>query len=319
MRLPVIFMYSGQGSQYYQMGRTLFDENAIFRHAMIHADDIYQHMTGLSVIKHLYGDPLNKGQPFTQTTISHPAIFMIEYALTQVLFAQNIIPDMVLGASLGEFMAAVVAGVINFEFALSAVIQQALILEQCLPGGMLAILAEPNLYYSQTFMRENSELAAINFNSHFVVAGSSHALSIISKKLDERDIVSQLIPVSKAFHSSMIDSARIPFLQAIESLAIHEATMPYVSCVEGGVLGAFKQEHFWNIARQPILFQRSIHQLEKKHAAIYIDLGPSGTLATFVKYNLAPDSQSRHFSILVPFGDDNKGLEKVSTFLKEQK
>lgn len=314
MNLPIIFMYSGQGSQYYQMGRNLFDENITFKNALLNADKIYNEITGSSILSVLY-DEAFRNQPLSQTLVAHPAIFMIEYALTEALRAKHIVPDMVLGTSLGEFVAAVVAGVINFESALYAVIKQAEFLERCPTGGMLAILDTPSLYQSQAYLYENSELAAINFNSHFLVAGSNEKLQFIIKKLNENNILSQMVTVSRPFHSSVIDSAKEPFLNSIENLVINDPTLPYISCEKGGILHSIKNDHFWNIARKPILFQSAIEQLEKMQPAIYIDLGPSGTLATFVKYNLLPGSQSSQYAILTPFANDIKNLETVSNLL----
>jgi bacillaene synthase trans-acting acyltransferase len=173
MSSVIVFMYSGQGSQYYQMGRSLFEENNIFRTAMLKADQLYQDMTGSSVLKILYADQNTLGLPFIETLVTHPAIFMIEYALTEVLFSLNIRPNLVLGSSLGEFAAMVTAGVLSFETALTTVIKKAQILQQyCPPGGMMAILHNVELFDTHAWLYENAELAAINFDSHFVIAAS---------------------------------------------------------------------------------------------------------------------------------------------------
>lgn len=315
MSLPIIFMYSGQGSQYYQMGRNLFDGNIVFKNSMIKADQIYQEMTGSSILARLYDDQFKVNQPFTQTTLTHPAIFMVEHALTQVFLAQNIVPDMVLGTSLGEFAAAATAGIISFESALDAVIKQADNLAVCPPGGMLAVLHNPDLFTSQSYFYNHSELAAISFNSHFVVAGSNENLQLITNKLNESRIPCQLLPVSHAFHSNHIDTAKEPFLQSIKELVINKGNIPCVSCEQGGLLDLPTLVHFWDVVRQPILFQKTITQLEHKQSGIYIDLGPSGTLANFVKYNLSSGSQSNQFPIITPYGNEANNLDKVLNFL----
>src|SRR5688572_9620134 len=115
MTKPIVFMFSGQGSHYYQMGRELFEQQPIFRHWMQLADSIYQELTGLSIIHELYENGHKKSEPFVRTLLTHPAIFSIEYALGQIILEQGIIPDYVLGTSLGEFAAAVFAGVMTFE------------------------------------------------------------------------------------------------------------------------------------------------------------------------------------------------------------
>ncbi len=315
MTLPIVFMYSGQGSQYYHMGRSFFDENPVFRNQMLKGDRVFQEMTGFSLIQQLYNDAIDKIQPMTQTLLTHPAIFMLECALTQVLLDKNIIPNSVLGTSLGEFAAAVSAGMISFEAGLTAVIQQAQFMSACPAGSMLAIIHDPDIYHTQAYLHEHSELAAVNFDAHFVVAGTTEALNAIVKKLNEYSISSLMLPVTQAFHSKLINGAQAPFLQALESMQINKPTLPYISCASGGLLSSITPAHFWNIAKQPILFQQTIQALEHQNPAIYIDLGPSGTLATFVKYNLSVHSSSSQHTILAPFGNDNKNLEKLIQFL----
>ncbi|WP_298626857.1 acyltransferase domain-containing protein [uncultured Legionella sp.] len=311
MNLPIVFMYSGQGSQYYHMGQSLFAENPVFKNALEKTDLIYQEMTDDSIVKHLYNDPKNKSTPFTQTQWSHPAVFMIEYALTEVLLAKDIHPDKVLGASLGEFAAAVAAGVLSLESALFAVVKQAQTFAQCPSGGMLAIIHASELYHQESFLHEHSELASVNFDSHFVVAGTNENLQLIQKHLSQQSITFLLLPVSHAFHSTLIDLAKAPFLERIKDLNIQPPKIEFTSCKNARSSASFTHEHFWELARQPILFQKTIQELEKKEPAIYIDVGPSGTLATFVKYNLSAESQSIPVPFITPFGNDAKNLEKL--------
>ena len=97
-----VFMFSGQGSQYFQMGRELFEKNETFRDWMIRLDDIPRHVSGKSVIEVLYSDVYGKGDRFDRTLLTHPAIFMVEYSLAETLVEAGVRPDMVLGVSLGS-------------------------------------------------------------------------------------------------------------------------------------------------------------------------------------------------------------------------
>lgn len=307
-------MYSGQGSQYYQMGKALFDENHIFKTWMLKGDGICKDHLGISVLEVLYNEKNPISQPFSKTLLTHPAIFILEYALTQVLLEQNIRPDFVLGTSMGEFAAAAVSGALGFETTLKIVIKQAEILEQSPEGSMLAVLADPNFYQTQSYLNQNSELAAINFSSHFVVSGGTENVKIIIERLNESNILSQLLPVSKAFHSYYIDNDKPIFLQAIEQLEIQNPSIPIISCVTETKLNSLTEKHFWDIIRSPILFQSTIQHLEHEGPMLYIDIGPSGTLSTFVKYNLSKSSKSKFFSILTLFGHDSENFENVKNF-----
>lgn len=105
--LPIVFMFSGQGSQYYQMGKMLFEHNKIFKNHMIDADSYFIKMTGNSLIKILYDSNKRQTDLFLDFSLTHPAIFMIEYALTKALIDNHIQPDFLLGNSVGEVTAAV--------------------------------------------------------------------------------------------------------------------------------------------------------------------------------------------------------------------
>lgn len=304
-------MYSGQGSQYYQMGQDLFSKNTIFRASISKADQMHQDMTGFSVLDELYNEQNNKSKIFSETKFTHPAIYMFEYALTQVLLENNIHPDIVLGSSLGELAAATISSAFDFETGLKAVIAQANALEQCKAGSMLAILSDPSLYQRESYLNKYSELAAVNFSNHFVVSGTLENLQNIVTELNQSNIVSQILPVSQAFHSENIENAKQPFLNAIEPLMLNKAKIPIVSCKNANYITELSKEHFWDVVRYPILFQKTIQLLESQGTFNYLDLGPSGTLATFVKYNLSPNSQSKPITLLSPYGQDVKNLDAV--------
>src|SRR5215212_6073962 len=115
MSLHNVFLFSGQGSQYFQMGRALFETNRTFRTWMTRLDDLARQCSGRSVLDTLYSDRYAKGDPFDRTLLSHQAIFMVEYSLAQTLIEAGVWPDLVLGASLGSFAAASVAEILAVE------------------------------------------------------------------------------------------------------------------------------------------------------------------------------------------------------------
>lgn len=311
MKNSRVFMFSGQGSHYYQMGRVLFEQNTVFRQWMILADKVYQEMTDLSVLDTLYHPAYSKSQQFSRTLLTHPAIFMVEHALGQLLLSQNIIPDAVLGVSLGEFAAAVFAEIMPFETAMQAVITQAQILETCLDGGMLAILDSPTLYNTQDVLRNQSELAAINFSSHFVISGPISSIESSIHYLKHQQISCQKLAVSQAFHSSHIDSAAPLSLSYFKKQHFNQPKIPFISSSSPQQqVSTVSSSHFWDIIRQPIQFMTTIQYLEQENHYDYLDVGPSGTLATFIKYNLTAPSRSKALALMTPMADDLISLEK---------
>lgn len=316
MTLPIVFMYSGQGSQYYQMGISLYEHNGHFKSCMNQVDKLCSEIMGVSILKQLYETTNRPSQPFIKTTLTYPAIFMIEYALTQLLLEKNIFPNMILASSMGGFAAAVAANIFSLETALQAAIRQAQLLdEHCPEGGMLAILHDTQLYAREAYIHNFSELAAINLDSHFVISGTTENLSLITDKLQQNTITYQSLPVSHPFHSSYMDGAQASILGGMQDLILERPKLPFISCTHADFLSSLSPLHFWEMIRDPIQFQATIQLLESQQPAIYLDLGPSGTLATFVKYNLSSSSQSQQYSIVTPYGQDIKNLENVLSSL----
>jgi bacillaene synthase trans-acting acyltransferase len=301
-----VFMFSGQGSQYFQMGRELFDKNEVFRQWMLRLDGLAQKLSAPPVIEAIYSG--SKADVFDRTLLTHPAIFMIEYSLAQCLMDAGVMPDMTLGASLGSFAAATVAGFIDVEDSMAAVIRQATVFETCCErGGMIAVLADPALFGAMDLGRR-SEVAAINFDSHFAVSALQADLGEIEAALSKRNVTYQRLAVSFAFHSRWMDQGRAPFESFMRSIRHARGRLPLVCCEQAELLTDLPDDYFWRIVRQPIRFRETIARLERHGAHRYIDVGPAGTLATFVKYGLSKTSRSTTHAILTPYGRDQDNL-----------
>lgn len=306
MTLKTVFMFSGQGSHHFQMARELFDHNQDFRRSMLELDELARQSCGRSVIEAIYSG--KRFDSFERTLQTHPAIFMVEYSLARCLMNAGVMPDMTLGASLGTFAAAAVAGFLDAEHAMSAVLHQAATFEStCPPGGMIAILADPALF-AQAFLRERSELAAVNFASHFVVSAPRSHLPGIEAELRARHVTHQRLAVSAAFHSRWIDDARGPLQAFMRTIPRARGRLPLMSCERAEALTDLSDDFFWRVVREPIRFRDTLSQLERTGACRYIDVGPSGTMAAFARCGLSANSRSTSHAILSPFGQDQKQL-----------
>lgn len=310
MDRPLIFMFSGQGSQYFQMGRELFDTEPVFRLWMNRGDEIASRLLGRSVIRELYLAGRKKNEALDEITISHPAIFMVEFALTQLMIQRGWRPDYLLGASLGEIAAACIAGCVSFEQTLTLILKQADRLRSRSGGGMLAVLGPVSLFSDIQALCQRTTLSGVNFDGAFVVSGDAAAIDAAQSELQSRAVMFQRLPVSQAFHSPGIDPLKPYYLDLIRSCTFHPPAIPVVSCARVEILRTLAPEHLWDVIRSPIRFQETIQFLERNGSFNYVDLGPSGTLATFVKYNLAPSSRSKIFPLLTPFGLDRRNLDK---------
>lgn len=309
---PVVFMFSGQGSHYYQMAAPLYRHNARFRHHIDLLDAHAVECMGASVIDHIHQRGTSRDVPFTSTHFSHPGIYMIECALANTLADAGVEAEILMGSSMGTFVAAAIGGCLSHTDALSVVVEQARLIElHCSPGAMLAVLASPTLFDQSPQLHLHTELAGINMPKHFVISGQPEDIDRARLYLAGQNVVSQQLNVSYAFHSKHIRGLRGPFLNALQGLQMRPSRLPIVCSAQARKAYGLSYEDLWNIAVEPIRFRDSVAILEATGPCHYIDLGPSGTLATFVKYCLPADSRSTIHTILTPFGDEIRNLDAV--------
>jgi acyl transferase domain-containing protein len=304
-----VFMFSGQGSQYFHMGRALYDDVDVFRTWMQRLDAAARPLVGASVIDALYDPARGKGDPFDRLLLSHPAIYMTEIALAKALIAGGVRPDAVLGVSLGSFAAAAIAGCIDIHDGLQLVVHQAQAIERCCaPGGMIAVMADPALY-DEPFLRERSALAAVNFAGHFTLSADAAELVAIEAELKRRQVAHQRVPVAFAFHSASIDPACEPFEDGASLVPVAPARIPLACCESVSELRELPEDFFWRVVRRPMRFRETIQRLDAAAPRRFVDVGPAGTLATFLKYVLPASSASTVQPLLTPFGQDRRNLD----------
>jgi acyl transferase domain-containing protein len=297
-------MFSGQGSQYFQMGKALFDHNSVFRDWIMKLDAVALRVSGHSVARALYMSEQDAAPAFERTLLTHPAIFMVEYSLAQALMSAGVHPDLTWGASIGSFAAAAIAGFIDAEEALTILVGHANALQDnCQKGGMLAILADCALFQQELFCRR-SELAAVNFRSHFVVAAPLPEIALIQEQLRDRGVPHQRLPVEFAFHSRWIDAARPAFESQLGGVRPRAGRMPMMCCERAAMLTRLPPGYFWDVTRRPIRFGAAAVTMMGQGACRYIDVGPAGTHAALLKYSLTGDSASTIHTVLTPFGRD---------------
>jgi bacillaene synthase trans-acting acyltransferase len=315
--LKNVFLFSGQGSQYHHMAARLFDSDPGFRSRMLEMDQVASDILGVSVLDQIYDQRKKRSDTLLQTAQAGVAIFMVEHALVQLLEEAGVVPDVVVSASLGIFAASCNAGCLSMSEAIRAIAQQARILEQrCPQGAMVAVFGDPALYRDMAQLNDRADLAGVNFSAHFTLSTPQAHLSTIEEFLRQEKISYSTLPVSLPFHSRWMDEARADLLTAFGRIAYRPPTRPLVCCAATGKLDALNETVIWNIVRQPIWFQRTIAGLEANGPHRYIDVGPSGTLATFLKYGLPPTSRSEVHTILSPFSNELVKLNGLFTLLR---
>ncbi len=316
----LVFMFSGQGSQYYGMARELYRAHPVFARTMRSLDTVFGDAGLPGVLNEIYREDRTAAHPFDTLAYTHPAILMVELALVETLRAEGVRPDHVLGASLGEFAAAAAAGVLDVEeLARSLAEQVRLVDRHCPPGGMIAVLDDIRTYRTRgedgpldQRLTGGLELAAVNFDRHFVLTGEPDEVARFEARLRADGRLCQRLPVTYAFHSRLMDVAAEPYRRALAGLRVRPPDVPFVSCAAGTALDDVRVDHFWRMVREPIDFRRAVGHLENQgRASLYLDLGPSATMANFATRNFAPGSRSASLALVDPFAREGQSLERL--------
>lgn len=310
--MKTMFLFSGQGSQYYQMGRSLYHGDAVFKAQLDHHDEIVADLLGHSVRDVIHDPGRQRSDRFDQTTLAGAAICMIELSLAATLAQHGVVADAVLGASMGVFAAAVVAGSLSAEQALQLTVRQGEVFERCCAEGlMVAVLGPTALYHGTPALRDNSEIAALSFDGHFVLALPQSAWPVVEDALKRSGETYQRMSVSRAFHSRWIDAAEADFKACVRTLHALPPRIPLVCCAPARRLSRVDEFSLWQTVRQPIRFQAAVTEVEHEGPWRYIDVGPSSTLATFLKYQLPPGSSSSIQPVMTLFDRDLHHLGKL--------
>ncbi|WP_069883777.1 ACP S-malonyltransferase [Streptomyces luteocolor] len=315
MNRPVVFQFSGQGSQYSRMGWSLYQAEPVFRDALDRLDAAAAAELGESVLATLYAPGRGRAEPFDDIRFTHPAIVMVELALADTLAHHGIHPDLLLGASLGEFTAAVVAGVLDAEECVRLLVRQAAVLRDAPRGGMLAVLDDVALHHEIPLLGARTEVAARNYPGHFVLSGTHDDLVAAEDLLRARKVVCHRVPVGYAFHSRHMDAGEPLLRSVMAGTELRPPRIPVVSCATAGQVDRMTVDHLWRATREPIAYQETLAGLERRGPFQYVDLGPSGTLHNFTRNGLPAGSGSRSLPLLGPLGDDVRSLAAVRAAL----
>ncbi len=306
-------MFAGQGSQFYGMGRQLRAVHPVFDRTLRELDTMFADAGLPGMLDEMHRSDRGVTDPFDRFAHTHPAILMVELALLDMLLAEGIGPDHVLGTSLGEYAAAATAGVLDREHLTRAIVAQVKLTEElCPPGGMAAVLDDVSRFDPDSPEWSGLELAAVNYDRHFVVSGAPSALDRVQSRLRAEGVACQRLPVRFAFHSAEVDRVAEPYQSMMATIPLHAPTMPLVSCATGSVVDEVTPAHMWNTVRGPIRFADAVRLLERDHDELcYVDLGPSPTLATFATHNLRPGSGATTVAMIDPFAPAETALTRL--------
>ncbi len=287
----VIFMFPGQGAQYVNMGLELYQHEPTFRNEVDRCSELLKPHLGCDLRAILYPEahtshlaPRTSNLDLHQTTITQPALFVIEYALAKLLMEWGIQPRAMIGHSFGEYVAACLAGVFSLEDALFLLTTRAQLMQKMPAGSMLSVsLPEKEVL---PFLTETISLGSVNAPSLCVVSGPAEEIEALQNRLTRDEISCMLLRTSHAFHSAMMEPILDPFAQRVKSVTLHPPTLPYVSTVTGGWITAEEvtTHTYWvNNIRQTVRFCDAVQQLFDGSDQAWLEIGPGRTLSTLVQ------------------------------------
>lgn len=293
-----VFMFPGHGVERVNMLRDLYESELAFREQINVCSELLKLHLELDLRDVLYpaADRLeNATAQMTTTTLSHPALFVVEYSLAKLLMKWGVKPTALIGHSLGEYVAACLAGVFTLAEGLDIVTTRARLMQQLPAGAMLAAPLSDNELQSLFGSHPKVSLAADNCSSQRVVSGSLADIEAVESELKEHGYECQRLLAARAFHSPAMSSMDAPLIEKMRKMRLQRPKLPFVSNLTGRFITddeATDPRYWAEHLQHTVRFAEGAGLLLDESNAILLEVGPRKTLSTFVRQH--PSVSAEH-------------------------
>jgi len=292
-----VFLFTGQGSQYVGMAQELYETEASFREIIDYCASILLQEMNLDLrdLIFIYKNA-HKGATaiINQTDIAQPALFMIEYALVKLWEKYGIVPEVMIGHSIGEYVAACISGVFNLDDALRLVASRGALMQRQ-PGGTMIHVALPEDSV-KPYLNEDIELSVINSPNASVLSGDTDKIQLLEQRLQANGIKSVRLHTSHAFHSKMMEPVLEKFKSVFDNVRLEQPKIPFLSNLTGDWITpdqATSPAYWAKHIRHTVRFSDGVCKLLSDPDRIFVEVGPGNTLSSIVR-QVAAHTDSHH-------------------------
>jgi acyl transferase domain-containing protein len=309
-KLRVVFVYAGNGPQWWGMARKLLDEEPVFRQAVERCDLALRPYADWSLMLELAND--EHTSRMDRTDIAQPALFAVQYGLTELWKAWGVEPVGVLGHSVGEVMAALAAGALSFDDAIQIIFHRSRTQERTAGRGKMAAvgLSQDEAEQAVASYPGRLAVAAVNPPQSVTLSGDEEAMTELGGVLTQRQVFFRVLALNYPFHCRHMDPIADELQQSLQSLTPRAASIPFVSSVTGTELGGehLGPEYWWKNIRLPVLFAQAIRALAARGVDVWLEIGPHPVLASYITETLANEGSSKVLPSLRRLQDDRTML-----------
>jgi len=300
-----VFLFPGQGSQYAGMGKALYESEPAFRAAIDDCADALRSELGFDLRDRLFD---SDAAALRETSLTQPATFAIEYALAKLWLSMEITPVAMIGHSVGEFVAAVIAGVMSLADGARLIARRGRLMQSMPHGAMLSVRLGADALRAR--LPDTLSLAAENSPNASVVSGESAHVDAFRLQLEAEGIACRLLQTSHAFHSAMMDPALEPFRAEVASVALSAPNITIISTLTGEPLNtaeATSPDYWTRHLRGTVRFSPALLTQLDGQPRVFIEVGPRNALSTLARQHAA----SRQHAV-VPTLADGAAVERAA-------